>query len=1142
MRDFYLLVLLLASLPLLARAQTNDEGSLPWGINAVALSGPVLGAPSLDELLIAQPHTISLKQFYRAGSVNIPATPTECHIAYNSSALLVIFRCTETNMLFPAKSHGEEWYSLLASPPDQDAAFPDKVDLFIQPNMDSISYYQFTATLDGLKFGCKHEVAGVIESNEDNDASPHFIKVKGFKANVVRSTNEWTVLFQIPWSVLGGKPKDFFGLLPIRTRWRNGEVSSPVAMDFAERPPADLFIETHFAGSALTLKDSSSLCSLPSGALRWQRPASLCYPNAQTIQQIWEMQQSLQKPTDRDNFSDRLCLLQRWTDLLVLEGFNFRPTSGSIVKQDLTPSVLRREINTTLRRNDKLNAYQLLDAYLLKLDEASKDWFADGSPGDISKGEWIPITQINHVETNGNILLMRCVAGNRLVNLHLSSPQTGGVRIYGDDEGFFKPANLLPLSIRQSPNECSITTETGKIIINQAPFKISFWNRAGDKIMTLGSNSIAFRFAPSGKPIAIDFKNHLDVGEVIYGFGERYDHFNENSNVFTLWGMDNWIGNTVGLMNQTYKPVPVFHSTKGYSVFDSSTYRLRADVGMADPKQYRLTQQGPIFDYYFWIEPPSEALQSYTDLTGKPVLPPKWAFEPWMGRTGRGWRNTPSHDPVAEEEDVVERFSKLDIPHSAIYSEGSGADSPALNRFMAARGIKVLSWYYPVIPESKQKSLMPELTADQLPLLNAGSQSASRAIGYVDFSNTNALELSRRWWKQRLELGVAGSMVDFGDRVPEEAIFTDGKRGDEMHNFYSYDYQKTYSTVFREKHGDDFILIGRAAAPGTQKWVAQFAGDHSANFEGLQGVLTGALNLSSCGFSTWGSDLGGFLGWPEPAVYMRWTQFACFSPLMRCHGRTPREPWNYRNEALANYKYFAWVRENLLDYIYDAAVYASQHGIPVMRPMAVAYPDKPSLADVQDEYMFGEDLLVAPVVTENNSRKISFPAGKWTSLWTGEAINGPTNFIIFVPLSRIPVYVRQGAVLPVELSKNLQFGESMTSGSVKALLFTPPEKSDKSNTTDLEVGNNNVQIHAETNGFLILLKYYSEDYLLVYGLETAGGVRLNGKNLPKFSSSEFASAEEGWMIDLSGRRLIIRLPENQTSRGDSREQVELILH
>ena len=275
--------------------------------------------------------------------------------------------------------------------------------------------------------------------------------------------------------------------------------------------------------------------------------------------------------------------------------------------------------------------------------------------------------------------------------------------------------------------------------------------------------------------------------------------------------------------------------------------------------------------------------------------------------------------------------------------------------------------------------------------------------------------VSRRLWNQHRELGVAGSMVDFGDRVPEEAIFAGGKHGDEMHNFYSHDYHRTYSTVFREKRGDDFILIGRAAAPGTQKWVAQFGGDHSANFEGLQSVLTGALNLCSCGFSTWGSDLGGFLGWPEPAVYMRWTQFACFSPLMRCHGRTPREPWNYGDDAITNYKYFAWVRENLLDYIYDAAIHANRTGIPMMRPMALAYPNEPSLAGVQDEYMFGDDLLVAPVLTENNFKTIRLPSGKWTSLWTGEVINGPTNFIGLVPLNIIPVYIGQGAVLPVEL-------------------------------------------------------------------------------------------------------------------------------
>src|SRR5690606_29547298 len=109
--------------------------------------------------------------------------------------------------------------------------------------------------------------------------------------------------------------------------------------------------------------------------------------------------------------------------------------------------------------------------------------------------------------------------------------------------------------------------------------------------------------------------------EVIYGFGERYDHFNQRGNVLTLWGVDDWLGITVGLRNQTYKPIPVFHSSKGYTVFNNSSYRLRADVGKTQSDILRLSQHGPIFDYYFWIDSPKEALNAYTDLTGKPFLP-----------------------------------------------------------------------------------------------------------------------------------------------------------------------------------------------------------------------------------------------------------------------------------------------------------------------------------------------------------------------------------------------------------------------------------------------------------------------------------------------------------------------------------------
>ncbi|MGH9448422.1 MAG: glycoside hydrolase family 31 protein, partial [Terriglobia bacterium] len=391
---------------------------------------------------------------------------------------------------------------------------------------------------------------------------------------------------------------------------------------------------------------------------------------------------------------------------------------------------------------------------------------------------------------------------------------------------------------------------------------------------------------------------------------------------------------------------------------------------------------------------------------------------------------------VAEEESVTLRFAELDIPHSAIYAEGPSALSPELNQFMAGRGIRVLGYFMPAIHPARQKRLMPDLKPDELPILHCGTEEETRELGYVDFTNPNALELCRRALRRALDLGEAGSMVDFGDMTPDSAVFYDGQHGAEMHNFYYYDYQRTVSEVFQEKRGNDFILYGRGAAPGTQRWVGQFAGDHPANFEGLKHVITGALNLCACGYSTWGSDLGGYFGFPQPAVYMRWFQFGCFSPLMRPHGTAPRDPWYFSEAAVANYKFLAWTRENLLNYTYNAAVVAHESGIPIMRSMAVAFPDQRSLAAVGDQYMFGPDLLVAPVITEDDFRTISFPTGVWTSLWDGKTVSGPARLKVSAPLDTIPVYLKAGAVVPVRLSRELEFGKSMTNSRAHALVVT----------------------------------------------------------------------------------------------------------
>ena len=283
------------------------------------------------------------------------------------------------------------------------------------------------------------------------------------------------------------------------------------------------------------------------------------------------------------------------------------------------------------------------------------------------------------------------------------------------------------------------------------------------------------------------------------------------------------------------------------------------------------------------------------------------------------------------------------------------------------------------------------------------------------------------------------------------------------------------------------------------------------------------LNLCSVGFSTWGSDLGGFRAWPEPAVYMRWTQFSCFSPLMRCHGRTPREPWEYGEMAVTNYKHYAWVRENLLEYIHHSAAEAHHSGLPMIRPMAVAFPGQiHRTADVTDQYMFGNSLMVCPVVTDDSSRIVRFPVGKWTNLWNGGVIQGPCRSEVDAPIDTIPVYLRQGAIIPVRLNHRLQFGKSMTHDCIHALILTPADGE------EIRYDNREKAMIAEVttkNGiFDVLLDNCPEiRYLLIYASNVTE-VKAEGNLLPLLNDHERESSPPGWYFDKKINRTVICLP------------------
>jgi alpha-glucosidase (family GH31 glycosyl hydrolase) len=1089
--------------------------SCSWGVGTATV-GPVSGAGALED---GGASVLTLERFYRIGGENIPSTPSECRLAYDKDSLFVFFRCGEPDSAYPAIRQPGDWYRLEATPVEQDAVFPDKVEVFIRPDGDGPVCYHFAVTRDGQSFGMRETL------DRSGDSPRQAEKTGDFRGTVRVRAREWTVLIGIPWAAIGGRPKGYFGIVPLRTRWRTQEVSSPVALGFEDRRPDDLYMETTLGPHPEIHGTTGILDTLVSGVVRWQRPARLDYPAPDILRQIWALQQALAGPTTGSgNLAPRIALTQQWTDLLQLEGFNFGATTGSIVPEDLFPDVLRRRVNGALRKRETGKACGMLDTYLHRLDTVSRRWFADHSPGDIRQDGWSPVDKALGLEVKDSTLAVRCMAGGHVIVFHLAFPATGGVRLWAGEKGFFNPVTRLPLTVQKGEGYWLIPYANGKISISRAPFRMAFITAKGDTLVRIGGGNIAFRFEPGGRVSAVDFRQPLGKEEAIYGFGEKSDAFDQRGKVLTLWGMDDWKGNTEGLANESYKPVPLFHSSRGYMIFVNSSYRLRADIGKTAPGSYRITQQGPLFDYYLWCCPPEEALISYTSLTGKPFLPPRWAFEPWMGRTGRGWAANPAHDPVAEQERVINRFRQLDIPHSAIYAEGNAADNPALYAFLAPTGMRALSWYFSSVSRQEQQRLMGR---EAVPLLAFADTAGTIAhsIDYIDFTHPNALALARRWWQHRLDLGLSGSMVDFGDRVPEDARFYNGRKGDELHNFYGYYYHKAYSTIFRERRGDDFILFARSAAPGDQQWIGQFAGDHSANFKGLREVLNGLLTLSACGFSTWGSDLGGFRAWPDPAVYMRWTQFACFSPLMRSHGRTPREPWEYGTDALANYKRFAWVRENLLDYIYGEAAYTHATGIPLVRSMAVAFPGLPPLAQVDDQYMFGRDLLVAPVITEDADRPVFFPPGKWYSLWNGAVEQGGDICRVQTPLSSIPVYMREGAILPVAFDHTLQWGQSMTGDQVHAFILTPAAPFSATQRTYAGPFGGKVSMRAEENGLSVILDDLLHTlYLILYMPVSA--VSVNGRALPALDEAGRRVLPPGWYRDEAQHRTIVRLPSD----------------
>ena len=327
-----------------------------------------------------------------------------------------------------------------------------------------------------------------------------------------------------------------------------------------------------------------------------------------------------------------------------------------------------------------------------------------------------------------------------------------------------------------------------------------------------------------------------------------------------------------------------------------------------------------------------------------------------------------------------------------IWDEETFPDPAGLIKRLHDRGLKVCVWINSYIAqrsylfkEGMEKGYFIKKrdgSVWQTDLWQAG-------MAVVDFTNPDACKWYASKLRALLDMGVDCFKTDFGERIPEDGVYFNGADPVKMHNYYTFLYNKTVFNLLEEKYGKgNACLFARSATAGGQQFPVHWGGDCESTFESMAETLRGGLSLGLSGFGFWSHDIGGFEGNPPPAVFKRWLQFGLLSSHSRLHGSNSyRVPWSVDEESSEVAKKFAEIKIKMLPYILEAAEEANKTGVPVLRAMMLEFPEDPSCAQLDRQYMLGSKFLVAPVFSEDNKVSYYIPAGKWRHYIDGRELN-----------------------------------------------------------------------------------------------------------------------------------------------------------
>ena len=504
----------------------------------------------------------------------------------------------------------------------------------------------------------------------------------------------------------------------------------------------------------------------------------------------------------------------------------------------------------------------------------------------------------------------------------------------------------------------------------------------------------------------------LSPGERIYGCGESFTSLNKVGQKVHLSVTDPQGPETDG----QYKPVPFYFSNRGYGVFMHTSAPVTADFGASYIGAQRLFMADEQIDLFVFFGQPKDILYEYTGVTGRSPMLPLWSFGTWMSRI--------TYFSQQEGLDIAAKLRHHRIPADVIHFDTGwfGVDWQCDYQFSADRfpnpermlkelakeGFHTCLWQLPYFtPKNRYFS---EITERNLHIRNAdGGMPYEDAV--LDFTNPQTVS----WYQDKilglLRQGVSTIKCDFGEAAPYNGFYHNGRGGLYEHNLYPLRYNKALWEAVERQHPGEGIIWARSAWAGSQRYALHWGGDAATTNTGMAGDLRGGLSLGLSGFSFWSHDMGGFVTASPEDIYRRWLPFGFLSSHTRAHGAPPTEPWLISESFARAFRECAEMKYRLMPYVYAQAKHCSERGLPMVRALLVEFPDDQGAWLVDDEYMFGSQMLVAPLMESGTGRDVYLPRGKWIDYQSGKVYDGGYQHI---EAGRIPavILVRDGSLIP----------------------------------------------------------------------------------------------------------------------------------